>query len=67
MLLGGTETADLSRYVKAGEVNRFVVQHVDDCAAQCWLGKVELVVNGAAVQNSTAPAMTWGRMKILYR
>ncbi len=63
--LGDVKTIDLSSLIQSGETNRIVVQHVDDCAAQSWLGTVVLSVNGQAT--STGSRTTWGGLKILYR
>ena len=67
VLLGDTETADLSTYLKAGETNRIVIQHVDDCSAQGWLGTVELVVDGVGIQQGNKIAHSWGQLKQRYR
>lgn len=65
VLLGDTQTIDLARYVKSGETNRFVVEHLDDCAGQAWLGTVTLQVKGETSAGTARP--TWGRLKALYR
>jgi len=65
LLLGDSKTVDLSACLKAGEVNRFVIQHADDCAANGWLGPVALTITG---QNPVGRAAdTWGTLKIKYR
>lgn len=65
LMLGDSKSVDLAAVLKAGESNRIVVQHVDDCAGQAWLGTVELEVKGDASQG--APHSSWGRLKAMYR
>ncbi len=64
LVLGDARTIDLGSLLKPGEANRVVVQHVDDCAAQGWLGPVELVVTGATQAASASPS--WGELKSRY-
>lgn len=66
LVLGDAKSVDLSAVLKAGEANRIVVQHVDDCGGQSWLGPVELEVKGDASQGG-APRPSWGRLKAMYR
>ncbi len=63
LMLGDVKTIDLSALLQSGEANRIVVQHVDDCAAQAWLGTVELTVSGQAASARN----TWGALKAKYR
>jgi hypothetical protein len=65
--LGDTQSEDLASYLKSGESNRIVIQHVDDCAAQGWLGTVDLVVNGTKVAQGRLRATSWGEVKAIYR
>jgi len=64
--LGDTKSVDLSAVLKPGEANRIVVQHVDDCGGQSWLGPVELEVKGDASQSGSSRP-SWGRLKAMYR
>ena len=64
VLLGDSKRIDLSRVLAAGEINRVVVQHLDDCAGQAWLGTVQLEVKGDP--GATAARPTWGRLKAMY-
>jgi len=66
VVLGDSKSIDLSAVLKTGETNRIVVQHVDDCGGQAWLGTVELEVKGDASQ-SGASRPSWGRLKAMYR
>jgi hypothetical protein len=65
VLLGENKTLSLNPYLVPGETNRIVIQHIDDCAAQGWLGTVDLSVTGDGTQ--TAGAQTWGTVKVKYR
>jgi hypothetical protein len=49
VFLGGDGTADLADLVKAGETNRVVVTHVDDCCDSSDLNTAQVVLNGDAV------------------
>ena len=63
--IGDSKSIDLGALLKAGENNRIVVQHVDDCGGQAWLGSVDLEVKGDAGPGAQRP--TWGRLKSMYR
>ena len=63
--IGDSKSIDLGALLKAGENNRIVVQHVDDCGGQSWLGSVDLEVKGDAGPGAQRP--TWGRLKSMYR
>jgi hypothetical protein len=64
ILLGDNRTLDLSKLLQAGASNRIVVQHLDDCAGQSWLGTVQLEVSGGGTPGQVRP--TWGRLKAMY-
>lgn len=49
VFLGGSGTANLAALVNAGEVNRVVVTHVDDCCVGSYLSSAVVVLNGEAV------------------
>lgn len=63
--IGETATVDFSKYLKPGEKDRIVVQHLDDCAGQSWLGTVELQVT--ADLKFGAGRTSWGDIKHAYR
>ncbi|HYO54947.1 Kelch repeat-containing protein, partial [Archangium sp.] len=52
---GGTGTADLGDYIKAGETNRVVVTQVDDCCSGNNLHSAKVVLNGKVV----TPGKKW--------
>jgi hypothetical protein len=49
VFLWGTGTADLSPYVRSGQVNRVVVTQVDDCCSENNLRSAAVVLNGQVV------------------
>gem|GEM_PF-2609465 len=53
--LGGSGTANLSSLVVAGEVNRVVVTHVDDCCVNSILGSAQVSLNGILVDDTNLP------------
>lgn len=63
--LGDQKAVNLSKWLTAGETNRIVVQHLDDCGGQSWLGTVEIEVTGEAKQVTNRPS--WGLLKSMYR
>lgn len=65
LLIGDNRSIDLMKVLTAGESNRIVVQHMDDCGGQSWLGTAILEVKGENSSVATRP--TWGRLKSMYR
>lgn len=65
LLIGDSRTIDILKFLVAGESNRIVVQHMDDCGGQSWLGTVILEVKGEPGAYAGRP--TWSRLKLLYR
>lgn len=50
--LGGSGTANLAAYVKAGENNRVVITQVDDCCVENHLQSAKVVLNGEVVSTA---------------
>lgn len=50
--LGGSGTANLAAYVKAGENNRVVITQVDDCCVENHLQSAKVVLNGQVVSTA---------------
>jgi hypothetical protein len=48
--LGGTSTANLAAYVKAGEINRVVITQVDDCCTYSRLEAARVMLNGQELE-----------------
>jgi hypothetical protein len=53
--LGGSGTANLASLVVAGETNRVVVTHVDDCCIGSYLSAAYVVLDGYVVDSCTDP------------
>ncbi|MFH2005498.1 MAG: hypothetical protein ABI333_02815 [bacterium] len=50
VFLGGSTTANLAPYIMAGEQNRIVLTHVDDCCSESNLNFAEIIIDGQSVQ-----------------
>lgn len=55
-MAGSAETGNLATYLRAGESNRLVITHVDDCATMMVLQRVEFLLNGTTIRYNTPPA-----------
>lgn len=62
--IGQSTECDLRDVLVAGDENRIVVQHLDDCAGQSWVHSVHLVLEGVTVGPQ---GRSWGGVKRRYR